>query len=150
MERNQANSRAAITDYGARPLIVDMKGMVTANNCFRRALWTGKHLQVTLMSIPVRLEIGPEVHPHLDQLLVIEEGCARVEMGQDPQTLHCQQTVGGGYAVLVPAGSWHNVVNVGSVPLRLFSVYAPPQHPFGTVHRTKAEADAAEGEHGTH
>ena len=131
-------------DYGGEPLIVNIDRLTKVNPNFRTALWTGEHLQVTLMSIPAGGEIGLEVHPHLDQFLRIESGCAFVMMGKTEQSLSYRQRVNSNYAVIVPAGTWHNIVNAGRMPLKIYSIYAPPQHPFRTVHRTKAEADKDE------
>ncbi|MBE5040142.1 cupin domain-containing protein [Oscillospiraceae bacterium DSM 107454] len=114
------------------------------NNNYRTALWTGEHLQVTLMSIPVGGDIGLEMHDNLDQFIRIENGYALVQMGKDPDVLNDQQRVNSNYAVLVPAGTWHNIINIGRMPLKLYSIYAPPQHPFGTVHKTKEAAELAE------
>ena len=74
----------------------------------------------------------------------IEDGCALIQMGKCKDNVDYQQKVNSNFAILVPARTWHNIVNVGNVPLKLYSVYAPPKHPFGTVHRTKGEAQCAE------
>ena len=141
MNRNRPDGPSPhITDYGAQPFIVNIDRFAKANPFFRTALWTGEHLQVALMSIPVGTDIGEEMHPDLDQFLRIEEGFALVMMGQNREALNYQKRVDGDYAVIVPAGTWHNIINIGGRPLKLYSIYAPPQHPFGTVHRTKEEA----------
>lgn len=101
-------------------------------------------MQITLMCIPPRGEIGLEMHPDVDQLLRVEAGCGLVMMGEGPEALYCRQAVDAGYGIVIPAGTWHNLVNTGCDPLKLVSVYAPPQHSFGTVHKTKADADAWE------
>lgn len=131
-------------DFGGKPYVVDMEKAVKQNKAFRTALWTGKHLQVTLMSIPVREDIGLEVHPHVDQFLRIEEGEGLVQMGDSRHRLTFEKKVDDDDAIMIPAGKWHNVINIGHKPLKLYSIYAPPEHPFGTVHRTKEEAMAAE------
>lgn len=135
------------TDYGPQPFVVNLDKATLQNSNFRTALWTGKHLQITLMSIPVGGEIGLENHPNLDQFLYIESGVGKVMMGRCQNRLDQQTNVNDGYSIVVPAGTWHNLVNVGNCPIKLFSIYAPPQHPHGTVHRTKADADAAERHH---
>ena len=114
------------------------------NDTFRTALWTGKHLQLTTMSIPVGGDIGLEVHPDLDQFLRIEDGHGLVQMGNSKDNLYFRQPAYNDYAIFVPAGTWHNLTNMGNKPLKLYSIYAPPSHPFGTVHQTKAIADAEE------
>jgi mannose-6-phosphate isomerase-like protein (cupin superfamily) len=134
-------------DYGPEPFVVNIEEVTKRNNTFRTALWTGKHLQLTLMSINPGEDIGLEIHPLLDQFLRIEEGSGVVMMGRQRDYLEFQRNVSADFAFIIPAGTWHNVINTGSVPMKLYSIYAPPQHPFGTVHETKADAEAAE-EHG--
>jgi mannose-6-phosphate isomerase-like protein (cupin superfamily) len=136
-----------IKDYGKQPFAVDINEATKQNNTFRTALWTGSHLQVTLMSIDVGEDIGLEVHPHLDQFLRIEDGNGIVQMGDSKDNLNFQKRVSDDFAIMVPAGKWHNLTNTGNKPLKLYSIYAPPQHPFGTVHKSKAAAMAAEENH---
>ena len=117
----------------------------TAENCnFRKALWTGCKMQVTLMCIPSDCEIGLESHHDTDQLIVIESGRGVLTMSSRKEKCEHKKCVGAGDAVFVPAGTWHNIKNSGGCPLRVFSVYAPPAHKKGTVHTTKADADKAE------
>lgn len=137
--------KAAETDYGPEPFVVDIEVATTYNNCFRSALWTGKHLQLTLMSIDAGGEIGLEIHPDTDQFLRIEQGQGIVKMGASREKADFHAHVGENSAIFVPAGKWHNVVNTGRTPLKLYSIYAPPHHPHGTVHETRADAEAAEG-----
>ena len=145
MNRNSyGNGMRGIRDFGKEPLIVNIEHLTERNPYFRTALWTGEHLKVTLMSIPVGGDIGLEIHEHLDQFLRIESGSGLVMMGKTQNNLNYRQNVNREYAVIVPAGTWHNIVNNGNTPLKLYSIYAPPQHPFGTVHKTKAEAEEAE------
>lgn len=131
-------------DYGPKPFVVNIEEATRRNNNFRRALWTGEHLQLTLMSIRPGEDIGLEVHPKTDQFLRVEQGSGVVKMGSNKDNLDFQRRVFPGFAIFVPAGEWHNLVNTGNIPLKVYSIYAPPQHPFGTVHRTKADAEAAE------
>lgn len=133
-----------VMDQGRKPYAVNIEDVTKENNTFRTALWTGEHLQVTLMSIGVGEDIGLEIHPHTDQFLRIEEGQGLLQMGNRRDRLDFQQQVYDDYAIMIPAGKWHNVTNTGNVPLKLYSIYAPPEHPFGTVHKTKADALAAE------
>ena len=112
------------------------------NKNYRTTLWTGLHLQLTLMSIPAGGEIGLEVHPDVDQFLYIVSGCGLVMMGPEKNLLNYQKDVYDGYAVFVPAGTWHNMINRLNRPLQLYSIYAPPNHPHGTTQATKAIADA--------
>jgi mannose-6-phosphate isomerase-like protein (cupin superfamily) len=124
-------------------LNIDIVAAALANDNFRRVLSTGPHAQVVVMSIPPGGEIGEEVHPGLDQVLVfvLGEGVATVD-GE-------RSVVGPNSLVHVPAMARHNVVNTGLGDLRLYTVYAPPQHAQGTIHRTKADADADDADHYT-
>lgn len=136
-----------IKDYGPEPLFINIEEVTKQNNTFRTALWTGKHLQVTLMSINVGEDIGLEVHPNLDQFIRIEEGQGLAVMGDSKDNLNIQQNVYDDFVIIVPAGKWHNLINTGYKPLKLYSIYAPPEHPHGTVHETKAIAEASEAHH---
>lgn len=136
-----------LSDYGPEPLVINIDWATKKNSTFRTALWTGNHLQLTLMSINVGEDVGLENHPELDQFLRIEQGQGLVMMGKSKDNLNFMKNVTDGYAVFVPAGTWHNLVNTGNRPLKLYSIYAPPQHPKGTVHKTKADAMAAEHYH---
>ncbi|WP_334077585.1 cupin domain-containing protein [Paenibacillus sanfengchensis] len=133
-----------IRDYGLKPLVIDLEEAVEQNRTFRTALWTGNHFQVTLMNINVGEDIGLEVHPETDQFIRIEEGQGLVQMGNSREDLNFQAMAREGYAVIIPAGKWHNITNTGNKPLKVYVIYAPPEHPFGTVHETKAAAMAAE------
>lgn len=141
---NSGYRQIPINDYGPEPFAVNLERATLQNTNYRTALWTGAHLQLTLMCIPVDGEIGLEVHPETDQFIRIEEGNGVVMMGPAKDLLNFRHIVCGGYAVFVPAGTWHNIVNSGSQPLKIYTLYAPPHHPHGTVQKTKAEADAEE------
>jgi mannose-6-phosphate isomerase-like protein (cupin superfamily) len=97
-----------------------------------------------VMSIPPGGEIGKEVHPDNDQFLRLEEGDARIELGSSEDSIEETHEAKADWAAIIPAGVWHNVVNIGWDELKLYSLYAPPHHPDGTVHQTKADSDAAE------
>ena len=131
-------------DQGKQPFVIDIEEAAKRNSTFRTVIWTGDHLQVTLMSIGVGEEIGLEVHPDVDQFLRIEEGQGIVQMGDTRDNLIFQRRVFDDFAIMVPAGKWHNLTNTGNRPLKLYTIYTPPEHAFGTVHQTKAEALAAE------
>jgi mannose-6-phosphate isomerase-like protein (cupin superfamily) len=135
---------AEIRDYGGKPLVINIEEASIVNNTYRTALWTGERLQVTLMSIDVGDDIGLEVHPNTDQFLRIEEGQGIVQMGDSQDQLDFQVAAYDDFAIMIPAGKWHNLTNTGDKPLKLYAIYAPPEHPFGTVHPTKAAAMAAE------
>lgn len=136
-----------LTDYGQNPFVVNINEASKHNNAFRTALWTGKYLQVTLMSINVGEDIGLEMHSDVDQFLRLEQGQGIVRMGNSPDNLNFERRVFDDSAIMIPAGTWHNLINTGNTPLKLYSIYAPPNHPFGTVHVTKEEAMAAEEAH---
>jgi mannose-6-phosphate isomerase-like protein (cupin superfamily) len=136
-----------LKDYGPKPFVVNIEEATKQNNNFRTALWTGSHLQLTLMSIRVGEDIGLEIHPDLDQFIRIEEGQGLVKMGDKKDRLDFQRKVYDDFAFIIPAGKWHNLINTGKKPIKLYSIYAPPQHPKGTVHETKAIAQAAEENH---
>lgn len=139
------HDRLVLEDFGPNPLVIDINQAAKQNQNYRTTLWTGSHLQVTLMSIPVGGDIGLEIHPDHDQFLRIEQGQGLVQMGKSKDHLNVEKRVSKDAAIVVPAGTWHNVRNTGRGPLKLYSIYAPPEHPFGTVHATKADALAAEG-----
>ena len=107
------------------------------NDLFRRVLYTGKNLQLVLMTLQPGEEIGEETHDDRDQFFRIEEGSGEIHIDG------VRNPVEDDFAVIVPAGALHNVVNTGDTPLRLYTLYGPPEHVDGTVHRTKQEADAA-------
>lgn len=142
VNRRQPNGQ--IRDFGPRPFVVNIDRAAKLNPNYRTALWTGQHLQVTLMSIRVGGDIGLEMHPNLDQFIRVESGFGLVKMGSCKENLNIQQKVDENYAIIIPAGTWHNLMNIGNSPLKLYSIYAPPQHPFGTVHETKEIAEEAE------
>lgn len=133
-----------LKDHGKNPFVININEAARHNRNYRTAIWTGDHLQVTVMSLHVGEDIGLEVHPDTDQFLRIEEGEGIVQMGKTRNSLTFERKVSEDDAIFVPAGYWHNLTNTGYKPLKLYSIYAPPEHPFGTVHRTKAEAMAEE------
>lgn len=141
------NASEKIKDYGPYPFVVNIDTITKSNNTFRTALWTGEHMQLTLMSLLPGEDIGLEMHSDLDQFIRVEEGRGLLMMGDNKDAPSFQQTVYDDYAFIIPAGTWHNLTNIGPRPLKLYSIYAPVQHPFGTVHETKAEAEAAEEHH---
>lgn len=127
-------------DHGPDPYAANIFQAAQQNKNFRTAYWTGHHLQMTLMSIPAGEDIGLESHPDTDQYLRIEGGRGIVRMGARKDRMNFQRIVDKDTGIFVPAGTWHNIINTGMQPLKISSVYAPPNHPRGTVHRTKAEA----------
>jgi Mannose-6-phosphate isomerase len=143
-EQVMENNPIQLKDYGPQPFVININNATKQNNTFRTALWTGENLQVTLMSIDVGDDIGLEIHPDVDQFIRLEDGEGLVKMGRNKERLDFQAKVYDEFAIMIPAGTWHNVINTGNKPLNVYSIYAPPQHPQGTVHQTKADAQAEE------
>lgn len=128
-----------LIDYGPNAFVVDIEEVTEQNANFRLALWTGRHLQLTLMSLNPGESIGLEGHENTDQFIRIEEGVGLIQIGDSPENLAFARKVYPDYALIIPAGKWHNLTNTGSKPLKLYSIYAPVEHPFGTVQRTKPD-----------
>ncbi|PMC76164.1 MULTISPECIES: cupin domain-containing protein [unclassified Brachybacterium] len=137
----------AVTDNGPQPNAFDIETETRSNDAYRTVAWTGKYLQVTLMSIPVGGSIGLEIHHDTDQFLRVDAGKGRAVMGPAEDQLDYQQDLEDGWSVQVPAGVWHDVINTGDEPLRLYSVYAPVHHAPGIVQQTAeiAELDETSG-----
>ncbi|EHI98995.1 Cupin 2 conserved barrel domain protein [Clostridium sp. DL-VIII] len=131
------SNQNTLEDHGPEPYVVNIDEATKQNNNFRTALWTGSHLQVTLMSIKVGDDIGLEIHPNIDQFIRIEDGQGRVRMGKSKDNLDFQANASDDFAIMIPAGTWHNIINIGNKPLKVYSIYAPPQHPHGVVQATK-------------
>ena len=127
--------------------IDDIEKVTVENSTFRTVVFTGEHTQLTVMSLKSGEDIGLESHPNLDQFIRIEKGQARVELGPTQENIDETHDVEDDWAIIVPAGVWHNVVNTGTSEVKLYSLYSPPEHPDGTVHETKADAEAAERSH---
>ena len=122
----------------------DIEQATLKNSTFRTVLFTGTNMQLTVMRLAPGEEIGLEMHDDVDQFIRIEEGRARITFGRSRDEVDETHEVQDDWAVIIPAGTWHNVINAGEGDLKLYSLYSPPEHPDGTVHRTKEEADAAE------
>lgn len=119
----------------------DIERDTRQNDNFRKVIFTAPHSQLVLMSLKPGEEIGSEVHPNVDQFF-------RIEVGEGKVVIEGKETpISDGSAIVVPAGNRHNVINTGSVPLKLYTIYSPPNHPDGTIHRTKQEAEAYEARH---
>ncbi len=119
--------------------VQDIEAIAVKNDDFRRVLYTAKHCQLVVMALKPKEEIGMEVH-HLDQFLRIEEGSGEAVL----DGVHT--AISDGFAILVPAGTNHNIINTGDGPMKLYTLYAPPHHRDGVVHHTRAEAEADEEE----
>jgi mannose-6-phosphate isomerase-like protein (cupin superfamily) len=122
----------------------DIERATLDNSSFRTVLFTGEFTQLTVMRLAPGEDIGREAHHDRDQFLRIEQGQARVELGSTEDAIDESHDVADDWAIVVPAGVWHNVLNTGTGDVKLYSLYSPPEHPPNTVHQTKADADAAE------
>jgi len=114
--------------------IEDIGKVAGQNDAFRRVLYTAKHCQLVVMALKPKEEIGEEVH-HLDQFFCVEEGTAEAVIDG------VRSAIQKGFAIVVPAGAQHNIINQGSVPLKLFTVYAPANHRDGVLHQTRHDAE---------
>lgn len=121
----------------------DIEEITLQNEDFRRVLHTGTHAQLVAMSLLPGEEIGTETHPHTDQFFRIERGTIKIEMSGESHILT------DGMVAVVPAGLSHNLVNIGTVTAKLYTLYSPPNHPANTIQKTKAEAELAERSHQT-
>lgn len=133
-----------IKDIGPKPHSFNLEDATLDNTTYRTVAWSGKYLQLTLMSIPAGGDIGLEVHPETDQFIRLDGGRGKVEMGPAEDQLDTTWEVSDGDAVFVPAGTWHNITTLGDEPMQLYAVYAPQHHTPGKVHATKADAEADE------
>jgi len=115
--------------------VQDIEGLAIKNGEFRRVLYTARHCQLVVMSLNPKEEIGAEVHK-LDQFFRVEEGAGEAVLDG------VRTSIQAGFAVVVPAGTNHNIINTGSVPLKLYTIYAPPNHRDGVVHHTRKDAEA--------
>lgn len=131
-----------IRDIGPRPDAFDLERATLENEDYRIVAWSGRYLQMTLMSIPVGGDIGLEKHAETDQFLRLDGGRGRAQIGPSKDQLQFDREVTDGWCVFVPAGAWHNVTNLGDEPLQLYTIYAPAHHKPGKVQRTAAEAEA--------
>ena len=127
-------------DVGPAPHAFDLESETINNPNYRSVRWSGSYLQLTLMSIPPGSDIGLEMHADTDQFLRLDGGRGRIQMGPQKDELTFDQEVSDGWCVLVPAGTWHNISNIGQAPMQLYTIYSPAHHNPWTTHST---ADAA-------
>ncbi|MGN0394487.1 MAG: cupin domain-containing protein [Coprococcus sp.] len=130
-------NKACISHINNKPCVMDVNHLSRENRDFRTALWTGCNCQMTLMCIHEGECIGIEVHEETDQMIRVEAGCGIFEFGPGKCNMMSRHNVKCGDVVFVPAGTWHNITNVGDFPLKLSSVYAPPHHPWNVVQEKK-------------
>ena len=132
----------SVRDTGPQPQSFNIERATNDNANYRSVAWSGRYMQVTLMSIPVGADIGLEVHPETDQFLRLESGSGRVQMGVANDKLTFEKEVSDGWCVLVPAGTWHNITNIGATLMQVYAIYAPAHHKPGKVQATAAAAQA--------
>lgn len=137
-----ASTAARIKDIGPEPQSFDIERAARENTDYRSVAWSGRYLQVTLMSIPPGGDIGLEAHPETDQFLRLDAGSGRVQMGPAKDKLTFDREVSDGWCVLVPAGIWHNITNTGAAPMQVYAIYAPAHHSPGKVQATASVAKA--------
>lgn len=137
VEYDSRSSKFTLQDYGPQPYVVNIDEATKQNNNFRTALWTGEYLQVTLMSINVGDNIGLEIHPDTDQFIRIEDGQGIVKMGKNKDNLDFQANARDDFAIMIPSGIWHDIINTGNKPLKVYTIYAPPHHQHGVVQANK-------------
>ena len=137
------NRCSGMEDRESSPMIMDVNRAAKENCNCRKSVWTGKCMQMTLMSIPPRGEIGLEVHEKTDQMIRVEQGRGIAMMGNCQCRPNMELEIFEGDVVFVLTGTWHNIRNSCREPLKLSSTYAPPHHPKRTVHKTREDADRA-------
>ena len=145
-DHEQKEHDMTIKDVGPEPQSFNLEQETIENSNYRTVAWSGRYLQLTLMSIPQGQDIGLEMHPETDQFLRLDAGRGRVQMGRTRDNLEFEQEVSDGWCILVPAGTWHNVTNIGNEPMQVYAIYAPAHHKPGKVHASAAEAAADTGD----
>lgn len=135
---------STVKDIGANPNAFNIEQATLDNNNYRQVVWTGTYLQVTLMTIEPGKDIGLEAHPQNDQFLRLEQGKGLCQMGDSKDNLSFEQVVEDDWAIMIPAGKWHNITNTGDEPLKLYSIYSPVHHASGIVQATFEEAEKDE------
>jgi mannose-6-phosphate isomerase-like protein (cupin superfamily) len=128
-------------------LVIDIEQYTLQNETFRTAVWTGSLMQMTVMTLQPGEDIGLELHTTIDQFLRVEQGSGIMMMGDTEENLDFQERVEDDFAIFIPAGKWHNLLNDSDEPLKLYSIYAPVEHPHGTVHETREEGIEHDHDH---
>lgn len=140
-QSTEVTSRINKDDVGPQPNAFDIAQESDSNENYRKVAWTGKDLQVTLMSIEPGKDIGLEMHPQTDQFIRIESGEGQLEMGSSKNNLNFKKDMKDGWVMVAPAGTWYNIKNTGDQPLKLYAIYAPVHHAKGIIQPTKEQAD---------
>jgi len=137
-------STVELKDHGAEPFVFDVEAYTLANENYRTAIWTGEYMQMTVMSLQPGEDIGLELHDDHDQFIRVESGVGKVMMGDTEEELTFVKEVADDFGIFIPAGKWHNVVNTGDEPLKLYSIYSPIEHDHSTVHPLRTDAEEEE------
>ena len=137
-----SSSTDVMKDIGPKPQAFDIERATKDNPNYRSVVWSGRYLQLTLMSIPVGGDIGLEAHPETDQFVRLDAGSGKVQMGEAKDKLTFEKEISDGWCALVPAGTWHNITNIGKTPLQIYTIYAPAHHKPGKVQKSIAVAEA--------
>jgi mannose-6-phosphate isomerase-like protein (cupin superfamily) len=127
-------------DKGKSPWVLNIEEATVSNTSYRNARWTGEYLQMVLMSLKPGEIIDLEVHEDHDQFIRIEQGDARILMGETEDKLSFDEKISDDWAAFIPAGYWHKVENTGKTDLKLYTIYSPSEHPAGTVRKTYQDA----------
>src|SRR5690554_323035 len=143
-------SEVEFRDFGPEPFVFNIEDYTVQNETYRTSIWTGTYMQLTVMSIPAGSDIGEEMHPDIDQFLRVEAGSGIMYMGDEEGVFNFEERVENDFAIFIPAGKWHNLVNDSDKPLKVYSIYSPVEHPHSTVHQTQQESIAAHEHEHTH
>jgi mannose-6-phosphate isomerase-like protein (cupin superfamily) len=149
-DKSDSRENAAIDyskDLGGEPWVFNIEEATLGNENYRVANWTGKYMQLVFMTLKPGEVIDLEIHSGHDQFIRIEEGEARVQMGQTEANLNFEKEVSDDWAILIPAGYWHRVENTGRSDLKLYTLYGPAEHEKGTTHKTYDLAKEAHIDH---
>jgi len=134
-------------DMGKKPWVLDIEEATSANSHYRNVSWSGEYIQMVLMSLKPGEVIDLELHENHDQFIRIEQGVARVLMGETKDNFTFDKNVSDDWSIFIPAGYWHEVRNIGDTDLKLYTIYGPPDHPAGTIHETYEEAEEYHHDH---
>jgi mannose-6-phosphate isomerase-like protein (cupin superfamily) len=145
-----SSAQIAMEDMGKKPWVLDIEDATVSNSNYRHVQWTGEHMQMVLMSLKPGEVIDLEMHPEIDQFIRIEQGEARVLMGESSDNLSFDKMVSDDWSVFIPAGYWHEVRNTGETDLKVYTIYTPAEHPAGTLNETYEEAVEYHKEHHDH
>jgi len=126
--------------YDKKPYVVNLDDLIEQNKHYRTTIWTGEKMQMIAMSLAPQEEAGVEVHRKADQFILIEEGMGLCRMGPEKDEFNFERTLSEDCAIFIPMNTWHNIINTGGTPLKLYTIYSGPEYKPGTVHETKDEA----------